>query len=186
MRLRDIEGGKRMNNIKGIAGSLAEIVIGILLLISPAGFTTGIITAVGICMLAAGIFTVIGYFRTEAGEAAKQQLLLKGLAAVLAGAFCTFKAHWFIVTFPALSMIYGAAILVVGLGKVQLAFDMLRMKKSRWYLGLISAVISVICAVIILSDPFTSAAVMWMFTGITLIVEAIVDIVALIFSGRSA
>ena len=168
----------------GIIFCLFEIVIGILLLISPVGFTTGIISALGIALMASGVISVVQYIRADAKEAAKGQYLTKGLLLLLSGGFCAFKSHWFIVTFPALSILYGVGVLVTGITKVQLTFDMIRQKNKKWFLGLISAAISIICALIILKSPFASATVLWMFTGISLIVEAVFDMVTLIMSGK--
>ena len=171
------------NNVNGILLCLFEIVIGVLLLINPMSFTTGIITISGIVLLIIGLTSVIKYFRSEAKEAATGQYLLKGLVELLAGAFCIFKSRWFIVTFPALTLIYGVVILVAGLGKVQITFDMIRTKNKKWLLAAFSALLSIACAVVILNNPFTSTAVLWMFTGITLIIEAVFDIITLIVSG---
>lgn len=171
------------NNINGILLCLFEIVVGVLLLINPLGFTTGIITTAGIVLLIIGLITVIKYFRTEVDEASKGKYLVKGLVALLAGAFCTFKSHWFIVTFPALTILYGIVVLITGLGKVQLTFDMIRKKNKKWFFAIISALLSIICAAVILNNPFTSITVLWMFTGITLIAESIVDVITLIISG---
>lgn len=172
------------NSMGGIALCLFEIIVGILLLINPIGFTTGIITGAGILLLFLGIGCVIQYFRTEAELAATGQYLVKGLIALLAGVFCICKAQWFIVTFPALTIIYGIAVLIAGLGKVQLTVDMLRRKSKKWFLAIISAVLSIACAAVILNNPFTSTAVLWMFTGVTLIVESLIDLVTCIFNGR--
>ena len=171
------------NNLNGILLCLFEIVIGVLLLINPIGFTTGIITAAGIVLLIVGLTSVIKYFRAGAKEAATGQYLLKGLVELLAGAFCIFKSNWFVITFPALTLIYGVVVLVTGLGKVQMTVDMIRAKNQKWFLAAISALLSIACAVVILNNPFTSTAVLWMFTGITLIIEAIFDIITLIVSG---
>lgn len=171
------------SNINGILVCLFEIVVGILLLINPIGFTTGIITISGIVLLIVGVISIIKYFRAGVEEAVMGQYLVKGLAAVVAGAFCAFRARWFIVTFPALTVIYGVVVLFAGLGKIQFSLDMFRRKNKRWFLGIISALISIICAVIILRNPFTVTTALWMFTGITLIVEAVVDIIVLIVNG---
>ncbi|MCC8051806.1 MAG: hypothetical protein LIP10_14350 [Clostridiales bacterium] len=49
------------------------------------------------------------------------------------------------------------------------------MKKKYWYISLISAMLTVLFAIIILANPFTTTAVLWKFTGIVLIVEAVID-----------
>ena len=172
------------NNLNVIVFCLFEIIVGVLLLISPVGFTTGIIAALGVLLMAVGALSAVKYFRAEPREAERGQYLTKGLLALLAGGFCAFRSHWFIVTFPALSILYGVAVLVAGLAKVQYAFDMLRQKNKRWFLALIAAVISIVCAIVVLGNPFATASVLWMFTGISLIVEALVDAAALIASSR--
>lgn len=171
-------------NGNGILLCLFEVLVGILLLINPVGFTSGIITAVGILLLIMGVISIVKYFRAEALEAAASHALTKGLAALLAGAFCVLKTQWFLVTFPVLSAIYGVVVLMTGLGKIQVTVDMLRQKNKKWFWAGISAVISLVCAVVILSNPFASTVVLWNFTGAALIVEAVLDLLALIMSRK--
>ncbi len=164
---------------------IIEAVAGVLLLINPVGFTAGIIIAAGIALMISGLLNVIRYFRSSPEEAAVGQLLMQGLVALLVGAFCTFNPGWFILTFPVIAILYGVAVLVGGLSKVQIAMDMLRAKNSRWWWGGISAVISIICALVIINNPFSSTVALWWFTGISLIVEAVVDIITLVVGRRS-
>lgn len=173
------------HNLNGIILCLFEAMVGILLLINPIGFTSGIIIVAGTVFVITGLISIIGYFKADALKAAVSRSLMKGLAALLAGAFCIFRSQWFIITFPVLTIIYGVAVLVTGLGKVQLTVDMLRLKNNKWFLAAISAAVSVIGAVVILSNPFASTAVLWMFTGISLIVEAIFDTIIMIVSGKA-
>ena len=168
----------------GVFFCLFEILIGILLLVDPVGFTSGIITAAGVVLIAVGIFCIIGYFRADAWEAAVGQSLAKGLAALLGGLFCVWKSEWFLVTFPVFTVVYGIFILVSGLGKIQLTVDMIRMKNGKWFFGAIGALVSVVCAVVILQNPFTTTAVLWKFTGVTLLVEAVIDLLTVFVSKR--
>lgn len=161
--------------------SLCEIIIGALLLVDPIGFTSGIIIALGIALLAAGALCVVSYFRASPVEAALRGDLAKGLFLLLAGALGAFRSGWFIAAFPLLTILYGVVILLAGLGKVQWAVDALRLRTGRWFLPAISAAVTLLCGGVILSDPFASTLAMWMFIGISLIVEAALDIVVLIF-----
>lgn len=173
---------KIKKNLNGIILCLFEIIVGILLLISPVGFTAGIIIAAGIVLLGIGIVSAVKYFLTDAKEAAAGQLLVKGIIGAVVGAFCVFKSHWFIATFPLLTIVYGVVILFTGIYKIQWMADMIRVKNKKWFLALISAAVSILCAVIVLANPFTSTAILWMFTGASLIVEAVFDIIALFIS----
>ena len=171
-------------NLSGSIMSIIELIIGILLLINPVGFTSGIIIVVGVILMICGVVSIVKYFREEPEYAAVKQMLAKGLAELLIGAFCAFRSRWFVATFPVLTLIYGVVILFTGLTKIQWTVDILRMKRRRWLLALISAVISVACGIVIITGPFSTTAVLWMFTGITLIVEAVCDIITAILGNK--
>lgn len=170
-------------NTNVIILSLFEMVVGVLLLINPLGFTMGIITAAGILILMNGILAIIRYFRMNPKEASVSQALLKGLVYLTTGAFCIFKSTWFAAVFPLFTMVYGIVIFLTGLSKIQWTVDMLRMKKPKWYLPAIGAILSIFLSAIILSDPFGSTAVLWTFTAVSLILEAVYDIAILIVTG---
>lgn len=172
------------NNFGGILGCLLEIFVGILLLVNPMGFTSAIIIGAGCVLIAAGLVSIINYFRTDPYEAARNQMLVKGLAALLAGAFCAFKSQWFLVTFSVITLIYGVVILVTGLAKIQWMADAIRMKKGHWLFAGISALLSIVCGAVIISSPFSSTAILWMFAGISLIVEAVFDVIALALGSK--
>lgn len=173
-------------NLNGILFCLLEALAGVLLLINPVSFTSGIIMAVGIVLIFLGIIEVVSYFRTSAEEACLEQSLAKGLIMLVSGFFCVLETQWFIATFPILTVIYGICVLIAGLSKVQLCADMLRLKNKKWFLAAVSAAISVVCAVVILKNPFATTAILWIFIGISLIVEAIFDIIILILGRKSA
>lgn len=171
-------------NLGSVAMSLAEVIIGSLLLLNPIGFTSGIIIAFGIVLMIIGIGTIIKYFRTEPEKAAEGQILVKGLLELLGGAFCAFNSRWFIATFPVLTIVYGVVILVTGITKVQWTMDIIRMKRSKWFWMAISAAISVVCGITVITNPFSTTAVLWMFIGISLIVDAVFDLIGGIFGNR--
>jgi len=171
-------------NLSSMAMSLVEVIIGILLLVNPIGFTSGIIIAFGVVLIIMGIHKTVKYFRTEPEEAAVSQILVKGLLILLAGAFCAFNSHWFIATFPVLTLMYGVVILITGITKVQWTVDIIRMKRSKWFWAAISAAISILCGIVIITSPFSTTAVLWMFIGISLIVEAVFDMIGSIYGNR--
>lgn len=160
---------------------LCEILVGILLFINPVVFTTRIIEIGGIVLVVIGVNCAFKYFRTNPEDAQKEQNLAKALCALLGGGFCIFHSEWFIMTFPLLTIVYGIIILLTSIMRIQWTVDMLRQKKDRWYLAGIGAVLSLIFACIILTNPFTTTAFLWSFVAISLIVEAVADLAALAF-----
>ncbi len=167
--------------INNVIMALCELGVGILLLVNPIGFTAWIFAALGIVLMVMGAIEIVSYIRTEPAKVFGRQNLAIGLAEIAAGLFCIFRYNWFIVTFPLLTILYGVIILLTGFVKIQWAVDMLRLKQKKWYLAAISAVLSVAFAWVILGNPFTSTAVLWTFVAVSLIVEAVVDVIALIF-----
>lgn len=152
-----------------------EMLTGIILLINPIRFTSGIITALGIVLTVIGLLSIIRYFRTDPMEAIAGQGLVKGLCAILAGLFCILKSEWFLVTFPILTVIYGIGILITGIVRIQWTVDMLRIKQGKWYLAALGALVALLCGIIIIANPFDTAKVIWIFTGISLMAEAVMD-----------
>ncbi len=171
---------KFKTNVNSILISILEIAVGVLLMINPLGFTSGIIIILGSVLVVIGLICIINYFRSCPDEAALGQNLFKGILSMTAGVFCVVKSDWLIAIFPLITMIYGLAVLLEGIFKIQWAANMIRLKKARWLLPVIGAVLSIICAVIILSNPFGSTIVLWNFIAITLIVEGVFNFVILI------
>ena len=162
--------------------SLCEAIVGILLLVNPVGFTTGIIVFLGLVLCLLGVTSIVQYFREAPEVAAARRSLTLGCMEILAGLFCILKSGWFISTFPLLTILYGIGMLITGITKVQWTVDQIRLKMKKWIWTALSAALTIVCAGIILCNPFSSTAVLWMFIAVILIVEAIVDIIAAIFA----
>lgn len=171
-------------NMEALILCIFEVVVGVLLLINPIGFTAAIIVGTGAVLVVLGIVDIVGYFRMNPDEAAKKNGLSKGLTFVIVGLFCMIKPKWFITTFPLFTVFYGVIILLSGIGKIQWSVDMLRKNQKYWYVAMIGAVLSLLFAILILTDPFASTAVLWTFIAISLIIAAVVDILAFIFGRK--
>lgn len=160
--------------------SLCELIIGILLLIDPTGFSNGIIIAFGAACLAFGIVQIVFYWKKPLAEAISRFYLMKGLISISVGLFCICFSHWFLETFKLLSFLYGILLLISGFYKVQWSIDLLRQKEKRWWLAAVSAGLSILFSLIIIGNPFSTVTVTWIFSGVVLIAEAIIDIVMLL------
>ncbi len=171
-------------SISSLFSCIVEIIIGILLLIDPIGFTSGILIAFGIVLCIMGLAKIIRYFRTEPEEAAHEGNLAAGIGCILAGFVCAVKTQWIIATFPMITVVYGIVCLLAGISKLQVSVDLARAKHKYWFVALIGSVLTVVCSIFIISNPFTSTAALWMFIGISLIVEAVLDLVTYIFSKK--
>lgn len=176
---------KIKNKIGGIFAAVCELAVGILLFIDAVAFTKGIITFFGVIIALLGVVSVIGYFRQSPAEAVLSHTMARGLLEIILGVFCAVKSDWFLEVFSVVAIIYGIATLVVGAVKIEAAFDMLRLKNKNWLWLWLSALITIICAVVIMANPFETTKVLWIFSGVSLTVEGIIDLLCAIFSGNA-
>lgn len=170
------------NNLNALVMILCELIVGILLLIKPVGFTRGILMALGAALAVKGLLGAMRYFRTEPRQAAKEQGLAQNLALLLVGGFCLFRSEWFIATFPMLTMVYGVLILFGSLYKIQQAVDIMRMKSGNPLWSGIDALLMLVFGIVTLSSPFGTISALWIFIGVSLLVEAAFDIAVIVLN----
>lgn len=169
---------KKTKNLGGVLLCLVELVIGVLLLVDPHNLIATILLGLGIVLILLALSSGVRYFRTEAAVAAAGQGLMTAFLALGGGIFCIVKNDA-IAKFDLLTTLFGLAILVVGLGKVQRAVDRVRLKLA-WIVAAASAALTVAFAIILLTGAF--GIDFWTFAGIALLVEAACDIADLIFA----
>ena len=83
-----------------------------------------------------------------------------------------------------LTVVYGVITLINGINKVQWAVDLLRLKQRFWFVSLIGAALTLVFGILILTNPFTTTAILWTFIAVTLIAEAAMDIVTFILARK--
>ena len=78
-----------------------------------------------------------------------------------------------------LAVLYGLFQILIGFRKAQRTVDALRTKNPLWYLKVISTGISLLFGFIIVLNPGMAFMSIWVFTGITMILEGVFDAVSL-------
>lgn len=176
---------KLFHDFRALIYCLCELAVGILILIDPMAFTSAIIRIAGIILIIIGVFSIIRYFRLAPEMGSLSMELTKGFIRLIGGAFCVFNPEWFTKTFPLIAVAYGIVILVVGLIKLQWSVDLLRLGIRYWFITGLGGVSSIILALVIILNPFESVNVMWIFVGVALIAEAVVDAVYAVMESKS-
>ena len=171
---------KFLHDFRPLIYCICELAVGVLLLIDPIAFTSAIVRILGI------VLYIMNYFRLAPEMGSMSMSFTKGLVQVIAGVFCIFRPEWIANAFPLLAVAYGLVILVVGLVKLQWSVDALRIGSLYWFIPGIGGLTSVIFAVVIIFNPFTTTAVLWIFAGVSLIVEAVIDAVSTIMSNKKS
>lgn len=165
-----------------IIAYFAELLLGVVLLIDPEGFTSAIVVVAGIAMIVVGLWYIIRYFRTEPETAIRAHDLSSGLFLCAAGFLCALGTKWVLETFSLMTVLYGVAMLILGFVKTQATVDLLRMKRRGWIISAVNAVLTIVFAAFVFTKPFATMLVLWRFTAISIIVIALLDIAVLIMS----
>ena len=155
---------------------IVELIIGVLLLINPTGFTRAIIILAGLILLAVGLIKAIPYF-TNSNEATKSEMI-SGVVEAVIGLFLILCSGWIISLINLLTTLFGIAVVVVGVSKIAQMRNMSKMGFGNTKVMALSAVVTIICGVLIVINPFDGVSTIWIFLGITLIVEAVLDLIA--------
>ena len=156
--------------------AIAVLVFGLALLIWP-GITTGLILNIcGVALMIGGAFNIVRYFVKKDPYLAYSWSLALGLM-LLCGGLClvVFKG----VLLSIVPLLFGIALLIGGVAKIQAAFNMRRVGFHSWYLTLIAAAISCVLGTLIILHPFGTGLVLIRVIGASIAVEAVQDLISL-------
>lgn len=159
---------------------LAEIAVGILLFVNPEEFTRTVLTLFGIIMLLVGLVSCVRFFRDRKDGMESPLTLIFAVAALVIGIFCAFATSFVLGLFSVVAVIYGVILILAGIYKAQTYFQNKKAKLRPSFLVLLSAVLAVILGAVIVFNPFTTTVMLWRFAGISMIAEAVIDLIALI------
>ena len=176
------------NFVKKISATLllavAQLALGILLLVSPEGFTMAVIVTVGILFVVSGLLSIVGYLRLPKEEAMLTWKFSAGAAGITLGVLAVIYRDTILKEFAMLTVIYGLIIMMLAFLKLQIMVDGMRQKGQYWYLMFFSFLLSAVFAILLFKNVYTKEKTAWIVTGIVLIVLAIFDSVYFILSHK--
>ena len=168
------------SKIGNILLCIAEIIVGVLLLVNPDAVTSAFIIGAGAVMILTGIVFCTLYFVGEAEKMVIKQLLFKGLLLIILGVLCVTQYGVLLAALPFVTWVYAIAMLILAAYKVQCTVDILRLSGIRWYFPAISAALAVVLALFILLNPNTAMNIVWGFMSVSIILEAGLEIATII------
>lgn len=156
-------------------------VCGLLLLLWPSLALLIANYALAAVLCVVGIVLMVGYIRGEVLDGMMGYGLAKGLILLLIGIVLFVRSD---VLTNVLPWLWGVAMIAGGFGKFQMAFDLKRIGRERWWLLLIGSLVSFVLGTFSVTQPEFLAVVVTQFIGISLLVEAVLDMVALLVFKR--
>jgi uncharacterized membrane protein HdeD (DUF308 family) len=164
-------------NFTGWTAIVFYAVCGLLLLLWPSLALTIANYALAATLCAVALVMIAGYIRGEALDGMLNYGLAKGLILLLIGIVLFVRSDILIALLP---FLWGVAMLAGGFAKVQVAFDLNRVDRERWWLMLLGALLSFVLGIIAVTKPLFLADVITQFIGASLLLEALLDLMALL------
>lgn len=150
--------------------ALIFLVLGLFLLIFPEVSGSVICYLIAAALLLDGVRHTICYFRDQLSEALAGYDLALGGCELLLGLFVLIRPA---VMLKMLPVCLGLALLVSGVIRLQRAFDLRRAGFGPWRTVLILGATVAMLGLLMLIDPFSTAKVLLVFLGISMVINAV-------------
>lgn len=150
--------------------------LGILLIFESEVTVLTISYVVGSILVAAGTFGLIRYVSVnKKGFDASELDLLYGIVTIILGIL--------IITHPQaiasiIPIILGIAIIISSASKIQYAFNLKNNDNELWKTTMAIAIISTICGIVLLFNPFAGVLLLMRIVGIFIVIYSILDIIS--------
>lgn len=164
---------------QGYLASSIMIILGVIFIVAPHNSLGVICRITGIMAIVWGVISLIGYF--SGGMRPGSRSFLSGAALLISGIYFTIRPD---VLSGVLTIVFGIIIMTDGFKKIQHAIDGAREKVKNWWILLVIAVVTILLALFILLNPFSSAKTFMVFSGISLLVNGVGDLISTIAFGR--
>ena len=133
-----------------------------------------------ICYFLAGIMIVVGgiklvvYFRRESMDGFIKTGLISGIVYILLGILLAARARFIISIIP---FVLGIMICVSGISKLQNGLELKKMGGERGKTLVLLGIINVIIGLVIMINPFKTATIILVLTGIFMLYSGITDLI---------
>lgn len=164
-----------------VFAGLALVLLGALFVIFPESSGTIICYATGAVLCAWGIIQLIVYFSSANTVAFGSFGLVYGAILAILGASILIQPNFLK---SMLTLAFGLIVVADAVLKLQYAIDLMRIQAAGWLAVLITAILMAIAGVIVVLNPFATAAVLTMFVGIVLIVDGVADLATTAYISR--
>ena len=160
-----------------ICASIILMILGLLLIFQSEVTITTISYVIGAALIALGVLALIRFIKSAKNitEMNFNLDIIYGLVTVILGIV--------IITNPKaiasiLPIVLGIAIVINSASKLQYAFILKNDNNDMWKTTMIIAIVSAICGVVLLFNPFAGAVLIMKIVGIFIVVYSVLDIVS--------
>lgn len=177
----NILGGIKMENLmkkffrSSIITSIVLIVLGLLLIFQSEITILSISYILGGILIALGVLAIIKFIRNTNTLLKSELDIVYGVVTIILGILIIKNPEAIASIIP---IILGISIIISSATKLQYACELKANKNSLWKTTMIISIISTLCGIILLFNPFKGAVMFTKIIGIFIVIYAILDIIS--------
>ncbi len=158
-----------------LVSSIMLFVLGLLIIFKSEVTIIAISYLIGGVLVGLGAFAIIKFIKNIEISGKNDLDILYGVVTIILGLLIVKNPKSIASVLP---IIIGVAIVINSSTKLQYAFELKKENNQQWKTTMIISIISVICGVVLLFNPFKGAVILTQTIGIFIIIYAILDIVS--------
>lgn len=152
------------------------IILGILLIFQSETTVMAISYIIGGILIAAGALALVRYVRNVQGVEIRNELdIIYGIVTIAFGIIIIKNYSAIASVIP---IVIGIAIIINSAGKLNYSFQLKANKNELWKTTMVISIISTICGVILLFNPFKAVLGIMKIIGIFIIIYALLDLIS--------
>ena len=154
--------------------NIIMIIVSLFLIFNPAGVVNTVVILFGLGILADGLSHLIAYFLTDSVSRMFSGDFFQGSLTSIIGLLIISNKEILISIFPTIVAIW---LIIKGIVKLQLAFNMKGTNMENWSAILLSGIVTLILGALIISNPFSAVYAVSIIAGVILLISSIIDLI---------
>ncbi len=149
------------------------LVLGLLLFFKSSVTLMGISYIFGGLIIAIGVLAIVRFISNNHSDISNQLNIVYGIICIISGIFFIEKPE---IIGSIIPVVMGIGIIISSSLKIQQSFNLKSLNSSYFFWSFVTALLSLICGVVLLFNPFKGAVIITKVIGIFLVMYAILDI----------
>ena len=149
------------------------LVLGLLLFFKSSVTLMGISYIFGGLIIAIGVLAIVRFISNNHSDISNQLNIIYGIICIISGIFFIEKPE---IIGSIIPVVMGIGIIISSSLKIQQSFNLKSLNSSYFFWSFVTALLSLICGVVLLFNPFKGAVIITKVIGIFLVMYAILDL----------
>lgn len=149
------------------------LVLGLLLFFKSSVTLMGISYIFGGLIIAIGVLAIVRFISNNHSDISNQLNIIYGIICIISGIFFIEKPE---IIGSIIPVVMGIGIIISSSLKIQQSFNLKSLNSNYFFWSFVTALLSLICGVVLLFNPFKGAVIITKVIGIFLVMYAILDI----------